>query len=54
MDHERFTGTPKLHALVYGTLGQYLGQSEAEAPGETAGPDLDRHLSFTSACPFRP
>ena len=52
MDHERFTGTPELRALVYGALGQYLGQSEAEAQGETAGPDLDRHLSFTIGLPI--
>lgn len=43
MDHERFTGTPEMRALVYGALSQYLELFEARA--EAKG--LDRNLSLT-------
>ncbi len=49
MDHERFTGTPELRALVYGALGQYLAQAAGSATG---APDPAVELSLTVGLPI--
>ena len=50
MNHERFTGTPEMRALVYGALGQYLAKIETQAEAES--PDLDLNLSLTVGLPI--
>jgi hypothetical protein len=42
MDHERFTGTPEMCALVYGALSQYLELVAAKAEAES----LDLNLTI--------
>lgn len=58
MDHERFTGTPELRALVYGALGQYQALAAAKAAVEPAvqadgaAPAEDPELSLTVGLPI--
>ena len=48
MDHERFTGTPEMRALVYGALSQYLELVKAKAEAES----LDLNLTLTIGLPI--
>jgi hypothetical protein len=48
MDHERFTGTPEMRALIYGALSQYLDMVEAKA----RFPDLNLSLNLTVGLPI--
>ncbi len=52
MDHERFTGTPELRALVYGALGQYRNQATGGGEPSGSGAGLRDAYALTVGLPL--